>query len=177
MQERQQAQQVRGAAADGRGEEYRVRTTNTALIEGYFNIATFLRGLGLDWEVADGRFVETGSPYFSFSENMTEAVVRATVYAVINGRRLPVECAGVEGKVRQGTRRAAFKLKGMRKVLKDMGVAEGDWLLMTGYCSEDGMLVVELEALETSAAALPAVAPAQVHANKVGKPAVQHLVH
>ncbi len=150
--------------------KHHVKATRCALIEGYFNSVTFLRDLGVEWKVANGRFVETHYPFLSYSTNMKEAVVRVTMYAIVDGRRRLVAGVEVVGKVHTDTY-AVFKLKGLRKALEDMRVAKGHPLLLTGYFGEDGMLVVELEALETSAAA-PAAAPTQVHveAQEVGKP-------
>lgn len=175
-----------GAAANG-NPTFPARIPPSALEYGDLSVAQFLRWQGLDWELADGRFVKTGCPHYfsSFRKDMTEAVVRIPIFAFIGGCWCPVEGARIVGRVRtdtcSGTPYAAFTMVGLTEALADMGVEEYESVMLVVEREEGGRILrVGLRRVDPGAQGLgaaaatpprPPAAPEQVHemAEEVGE--------
>ncbi len=173
-----------GAAAKG-NPMFAVQIPPGTLNSGVLCVGKFLRSLGLDWKLADGAFVETGCPYFTFSEDKKEAEVNIPIFAFVDGCWCATDVQ-IAGEVRINTccrgkpkPSAVFTMVGLTKPLADMGVEECEAVLLVVERDEDGRILgVGLmrvdpgaQGLENAAGPQPA-APEQVHeeAEEVGKP-------
>ncbi len=168
-----------GPAAEGIS-KFPVRIPPDTLKSGALSLGKFLRFLRLDWKLANGCFVETGCPYFTFTNGMKTAEVKIPVFAFIGGRWRPVE-AKIVGRTGteacNGKTNAAFRMRGLRKAVKAMGVREHESVQLVVKRDEDGRILwVGLmrvdpgaQGLETAAGPQPA-APEQAHeeAEEVG---------
>ncbi len=145
---------VRGAAANGKVAVV-IKAPASFLEDGVLNVGRFLsRRLGLNWKVANGRFVKTNCRFLSYGKDRKTAKVAVNIYVTIDGRKRLVKRAVIWGKVRRATY-AEFRMTGLKKALAAMGAVPNGPLELAG-CSEDGRtLSVELQRVKAEQVGRP----------------------